>query len=210
MRMYMRIEEWFTSRAYTTSIIKSKICDTVLQCHLTSPRAILSQARAKCGTHTRYVLIIKISLYVDDCAIMQIIAHIHFRLSAPVVVTAGLQADHCIIMQITSLVNTKNVRTTPPADNHPIVLFFNRLDHHDLAVPDLALAALRTPAIDATRVLRDLVAPDASPRRAGSKRGCLCYAVYGKCVTWRGCFSMLSLKLTQHFASTGLVLSQRK
>lgn len=56
-------------------------------------------------------------------------------------------ADHCIIMQIVYLVNTKNVQTTP-ADNQPVVLsLFNRLDHHDLTVPDLTLdAAPHTPA----------------------------------------------------------------
>ena len=52
--------------------------------------------------------IIKISLYVGDCAIMQIIVRIRIRLSAPVGCASwlGLQADHCIIMQIASLVNT--------------------------------------------------------------------------------------------------------
>lgn len=182
------------------SIIKSKMRDAMLRCRLTSPRAILSRARSR-ARNMYPAPIIKISLYVGDCTIMQIIARVRFRLSAPVVVAAGLQADHCIIMQIASLVNTKNVRTTPPADNQPIVL---SLQPTRPPWPHLSRFSSRrgiayTCAIDATRILRDLVAPDAS---SSSKRGCLCCAVYGKCVTWRGCFSMPSPKLTQHFVST--------
>jgi len=147
VRMYMCIGEWFTSRVLHDEYHKiQNMRHGITVPFNESTRDLITSESYKCGTHTRYVLIIKISLYVGDCAIMQIIAHIHFRLSTLVVVTAGLQADHCIIMQIASLVNTKNVRTTPPADNHPIVLSLNRLDHHDLAVPDLALAAPCTPA----------------------------------------------------------------
>lgn len=51
-------------------------------------------------------------------------------------------------MQIVSFVNTKNVRTTPLADNQRLGV--RRLDHRDLIVPDLAREATRhyTCAID--------------------------------------------------------------
>lgn len=101
--------------------IQNALCDiTSLPFNESTSDLIASESRAR---NIYPAPIIKISLYVGDCAIMQIIARIRFRLSAPVVVAAGLQADHCIIMQIAYFVNTKNVRTTPPVDNQPIVLF---------------------------------------------------------------------------------------
>lgn len=122
MRSYMRIGEWFTlSRALHDEHhkIQNVRRDITVPFNESTRDLIASEC---CVRDTYPAPIIKISLYVGDCAIMQIIASIRFRLSAPVVAAAGLQADHCIIMQIASLVNTKNVRTTPPADNQPLVL----------------------------------------------------------------------------------------
>lgn len=120
--------------------------------------------------------------------------------------TGMLQADCCIIMQIASLVNTKNVRTTPPADNQPLLRrLSNRLDHRDLTSPFPIWLSKRqrhyyTCAIDATMVLGDLVAPDASSRRV------LSATVYVTlCTESVSCnttvFSKLSSKLIHHFAS---------
>lgn len=87
----------------------------------------------------------------------------------------GLQADCCcIIMQIASLVNTKNVRTTPPADNQPLFYVGSLADSTTVTSPhssrfgsrsDNGMLHLRNRCNDATRSSEYLVAPDASSRR---------------------------------------------
>jgi len=210
-RSFMRIGEWFTS-SWVLHDEHHKIQNARRDITLPFNESTRDLIASKNYTRDTYPApIIKISLYVGDCAIMQIIVRIRIRLSAPVVVAVGLQADHCIIMQIASLVNTKNVRTTPPADNQPIVCSLppTRPPWPHRSRFSSRCGTAYTCAIDATMGLKG---PCRTWRvdRAGSKHGCLCYAVYGKCVTWRGCFSMPSLKLTQHLASTCLVLSRRK
>lgn len=67
------------------------------------------------------------------------------------------RADHCIIMQIASLVNTeKEVSSGHLLRIISLSMLSGRLDHRDLTVPDLALgcSATYTCAIDATRGLR--------------------------------------------------------
>lgn len=121
-RSFMRIGEWFTSSRVLHDEhhkIQNARRDITMPFNESTRDLIASKSYTR---DTYPAPIIKISLYVGDCAIMQIIVRIRIRLSAPVVVAVGLQADYCIIMQIASLVNTKNVRTTPPADNQPIVL----------------------------------------------------------------------------------------
>lgn len=96
----------------------------------------------------------------------------------------GLQADRCIIMQIATLVNTKNVRTTPLEDNQPLLRWLSsRLDHRDLTSPFPIWLSRRqwhtTPAQSMQRWARGIL--------SHLTRRVLSAAVYVKRRVWKVC-----------------------